>query len=294
MKTLTRKSYSEYIETVVKVCSHKWLIMDNRKFREFRIAKYAGGPAIMPGGKLIKIVPARCKSYSCPVCGKKKVYDLIDRLKGLQLKGYRFFTLTMKSHGNLDDTETNLKRIIDCFNKLNKQLRKDKKFANLQYFRVVEIGKKSGMVHIHGIWNKYIPIARLSKLWLSITKDSYRVDLQRINNKKDVINYLYKYLTKDIANYNDDNPAFWNMDNKNSAAIFYENRKRRYGSSRQFFKNAVKHTSEFLPYYIEKQDTRDIDKTLRYLIETFGLKKEQFDFDLYDYMAFTDYLFDTS
>jgi len=289
-----RSTYNEYIENVVKQCSHKWLIMDNKKFRSYRLELYTTGKATMPPGKMIKIIPARCKSYSCPICGKKKVYDLIDRLKGLPLKNYRFFTLTMKSNGNLDDTEFNLKRIVSAFNKLNKQLRKDQNYKDLKFFRVIEIGKKTGMVHIHGIWNKYIPTVKLSKLWLSITKDSYRVDLRRIDSKKDVINYLYKYLTKNIATGSESEPGFWNMDKKNTAAIFYEQKKRRYASSRNFFKGSVKKTGDFVPFYIEKHEPREVDKVIKQLISEFGLKKEQFDFDLYSYSVFTDYLFNTS
>lgn len=290
-----RPSYNEYIETVVKQCSHKWLIMDNKKFREYRLFKYTGDAnAIMPPGKMIKIIPARCKSYSCPICGKKKVYDLIDRLRGVNYKGFRFFTLTMKSTGNLDNTEHNLKRIIDCFNRLNKQLRKDQNFKDLKFFRVVEIGNKTGMVHIHGIWNKYIPVVKLSNMWKSITKDSYRVDLQRIESKKDVVNYLYKYLTKNAAGTLTETPGFWNMDKKNTAAIFYENKKRRYSASRNFFAGAVKVTSDFIPFYVEKHTPKEIDHVISQLIREFGLKKDQFDFTFYDHCVFTDYLFNTS
>lgn len=288
------KSYNEYIETVVKTCSHKWLIMENRSFREYKAVHEFDKTAKLPGGKLIKIIPARCKSYSCPVCGMKKVHDLLDRIRGARLNGYRFFTLTMKSRGSLDDTERNLNRIVACFNKLNKTLRKKPGFNDLEYFRVVEIGKKTGMVHIHGVWNKYIPIVELSDIWKKITGDSYRADLKRIKSTGDVVNYLYKYLTKDVSKFNDPSPGFWNMDRKNSAAIFYENRKRRYQSSRKFFKGSVKKTGDFVPYYCEKQTPREVDTIVKYLIREYNLKKDNFDFELYDYTCFTDYLFNTS
>jgi len=294
----TRKTYVEYVNTVVKTCSHKWLIMDSRGFRQYRLDKYLELPVKLPPGKLIKVIPARCKSYSCPICGTKKVFDLLDRLKGVNLKKYRFFTLTMKSSGNLDNTELQLEKAVKCFNKLNNKLRKDKRFAGLEYFRVMEIGKETGMVHIHGLWNKFITVKELSAIWQKITGDSYRVNLQKIEsvgNRNDVVNYLKKYLVKNVAAFNNqlDN-TFFNLDKRNTAAIFYENKKRRYQSSRNFFSKAVKIASEFLPYYVEKHEPREVDKVISQLIRDYGLKKENFDFSLYSFECFTDYLFNTS
>lgn len=289
-----RKTYQDYIDTVVKNCGHKWLILEHKSFKDARIIAYNSGKKIeLPNKQIIKIIPARCKSYSCPICGKKKVYDLLDKLKGLNLKKYRFFTLTLKSIGNLDDTERNLNRIVECFNKLNKKLRKENQYKDLKFFRICEIGKNTGMVHIHGIWNKYIPVSKLSKYWYQITKDSYKVDVRRIESKKDVVNYLYKYLTKTVSGNCNNDPAFWNMDKKNTAAIFYENGKRRFASSRGFFKNSVKISDGFIPFYHEKHDPVEIDKIIIYLIREYGLKKEHFNFDLYYYSVFSNYLFDS-
>ena len=77
-------------------------------------------------------------------------------------------------------------------------LRKKKEYKGLEYFRVTEIGY-NGNVHIHGIWNKYVPVQMLSEMWQKITKDSYVVHLERIETKQGVIDYLYKYLTKNVA-----------------------------------------------------------------------------------------------
>src|SRR5574338_540072 len=204
-------SYYEYVSNVVDKCGHKYLILDNKKFRSYRFESSSNPNAKLPDGKLIKITPAKCKSYSCPICGKKKVLDLVAKLKTVDLKNYRFFTLTLKNKYSLDDTEKNLNRISKCFNDLNKKLKKIPEFKNLEYFRVTEIGS-SGMVHIHGIWNKFIDQKRLSEYWQQITKDSRKVKLERIKNKKDAVNYLFKYLTKDVAKKDMLlDPAFFNM-----------------------------------------------------------------------------------
>lgn len=275
------QSYSEYVSNVVALCSHKWLIMENKKFREFKFEKAAIDSTPLPKGKHIKIIPARCKSYSCPICGRKKVFDLVDRLKSLRLTKYRFFTLTLRNKYSLDDTEKNINRINDCFNKLNKKLRKREGFKDFEYFKVVEVSPE-GMVHIHGIWNKYIPIKQLSALWKTVTGDSYRVDVERIKTKNDAIEYLFKYMTKNVARHNQEYQMnFFNMSVHNSAAMFYEQGKRRYTSSRNFFSKAVKVTSDFLPYYYEAEEPKCVENVILSLIRQYGLKKEHFDLRSY-------------
>lgn len=139
------------------------------------------------------------------------------------------------------------------------------------------------MVHMHGIWNIYIPVGVLSTYWTKITGDSYRVDLRRVKQKGDCLNYLYKYLTKDVAKFNGEmEPSFFNMDIKHAAAIFYENGKRRYQASQKFFsKISKKPKSDFIPYYFESEQAPQIERTIGYLKKRYNLKKEHFDLDCY-------------
>jgi len=295
---LNRKytKYSDYVKNVVNNCSHEWLIMDNVHFRAHRIDKFQGVNSELPKGKLIRIIPARCKSYSCKICGKKKVYDLLDRLRHVDLRGYRFFTLTLRNEYSKENTEKNLNRISECFNKLNKKLRKMDPYKKLEYFRVTEVGN-DGMVHIHGLWNIYIPIKTLGKIWFDITGDSFKVKPERVKSKKDAMKYLFKYLTKNIqpAQIDEYDNDFFGLDLVNTAKLFYENGKRRYQASRKFFPKAVKKTTEFLPYYFESEDSPSIEKTIKSLVENFGLKREHFDFSLYDNSdLFLQNLFDSS
>jgi hypothetical protein len=279
---LKYSSYYDYVENVVKKCSLYWMILESRSFRSYKFAKEYDVNAKLLPGKHLKITPARCKSYSCPICGKKKVYDLMDRLRRKNLKGYRFFTLTMKNNYNLDDTENNLNRVSKCFNKLDKRLRKQKQFKGLEYLRVIEIGSR-GMVHIHGIWNKYIPVKTLSEYWGKITGDSYRVDLRRVKCKEDCYAYILKYMTKNVVNHDQFiKPTLVNMDPLNSAALFYENRKRRLQASKKFFNKIPKKESEYLPCFFESQDDDSIDRTLTYIIKEYDLNLDNIDFTFYD------------
>lgn len=279
------ESYYDYVNNVVLKCGHKYVIKDRKDFRDYRIniadKNYLKIPPSLPKGKLIKIIPAKCHSYSCPICGKKKVFDLVDRLKDIDFKKYRFFTLTLKNKYTFDDTERNLKRISTCFNKLNLALRKKKEYKGLEYFRITEIGS-DGMVHLHGIWNKYIPVHLLSTMWEKITKDSFIVHIERIKTKNDVIQYLYKYMTKNIANKDMlIDPSLFNMDIQNTAALFYENGKRRYCSSRKFFSGIPKkQTNEkWLNYYYESETSETVEKVIQSLVKLYKLKKESFDLD---------------
>lgn len=285
-KNVTKKnrkhsSYYEYVSNVVEKCGHKYLILQTKSFREYKVSLNSNPDQKVPSGVHYKITPQKCKSYSCQICGKKKVLDLVDKLKQVDFSKYRFFTLTLKNKKNYDDTEKNLLRVSKCFNKLNNNLRKKPEYKNLEYFRVTEIGH-DGMVHIHGVWNKYIPVKLLSQMWEQVTKDSYIVNIKRIQSKQDVTNYLFKYLTKDVAKADMKiDPAFFNMDLKNSAALFYETGKRRYNSSRNFFPKTKKKSTDWLPYYFESEDVKTVENFIIASIKQFNLTKDNFDFTYY-------------
>lgn len=274
-------SYYEYVTNIVDKCGHKYLVLQSKNFRDFKISYNSNNDLKVPGGVHYKITPAKCKSYSCPICGKKKVLDLMKRLKGIDLKHYRFFTLTLKNKYNFDNTVENLNNVSKYFNELNKRLRKRKEFKGLEYFRVTEIGK-DGMIHIHGIWNKYVPSAFLSEMWHDITKESFITKVERIKNKADAVNYLYKYLSKDVVSKNrNTDPNFFVIDKTNSAGLFYETGKRRYQTSRKFFPVKEEKNSDFVPYYFEQSDTKTVESFIQARVNEFGLTKENFDLTYY-------------
>lgn len=278
--------YSDYIKNVVEKCSHKYVILERNDFKQFAIFKLIDVDEVMPAGILFKIVPAKCKSYTCAICGMKKVFDLVERLKTVDMKGYRFFTLTLRNEYSNENTEKNLKRISDCFNKLNNNLRKLPEFKGLEYFKVIEVGN-DGMVHIHGIWNKFVDTKRLGVMWYSITGDSFKVELSRIRSKNDAVKYLYKYLTKACnTKFALNDSDLFGLDLINTAQLFYENNKRRYSSSRNFFSKVIKITNtgdkDFTRYGFENQKANEIELELKSLIRLYDLKKENFDFPFYN------------
>lgn len=207
------------------------------------------------------IFPIRCKSNLCPICSKIKTNQLIqDLLHNCKIENLRFFTLTLKPTNSVVN---DLKTIEASFNLLQKKLKK--KYPHLEYFRVIEIGSNSSMVHIHGLWNIYIEVRELSNLWESLT-GSYRIDLKRVNDNYSTILYLCKYLFK--SNYN-----------KKSAEFFYKNNKRKYSSSKNFFEKTEK-KSLYEPFILESFSLKNLDDSLRILQDHYFINPNLIDYSI--------------
>ncbi len=287
--------FSDHIEHVCNHCGNSYLILEKKELRCYRHAKNEGIEQPIPEGIGLKVIPASCKSWACKFCGKKKVNDLLKRLKAKDLKGYRFFTLTLKNGYTIDNTEYNFERIGKCFQKLNNKLKRDKRFKDFQFFKIIETGS-GGMVHIHGLWNIYIPVKELSAMWFKITKDSYKVDLRRIGNTKELTDYLFKYLTKNTVDYyGNSDPGLFGLNIHFAPKLFYENNKRRQTCSRKFFNGIPERIKDFIPYGFGDENISGVESALSFFYKVVGLKKNQF--DLKNYFGsdqFIELLFDTS
>jgi len=124
-------------------------------------------------------------------------------------------------------------------------------------------------------------------MWFKITGDSFKVKLERIRNKNDTVKYLYKYLTKSCTTkFSLNDPDLFGLDLINTAQLFYENNKRRYSSSRNFFSKVVKITNtgekDFTRYGFEDQNANEIEIELKSLIRIYDLKKDNFDFPFHN------------
>lgn len=287
--------FEDHIKNVCNHCGNSYLVLEKKELRYYRIAKNEGVELPLPGGVGLKVIPASCKSWACKFCGKKKVNDLLKRMKVKDLKGYRFFTLTLKNGYTLKNTEYNFDRIGKCFHKLNNKLKRGKRFKDFQFFKIIETGS-GGMVHIHGIWNIYIPVIELSAMWTKITGDSYKVHLARIGSTKELTDYLFKYLTKNtVEYYGNSDPGLFSLNIHFAPKLFYENNKRRHTSSRKFFEGIPEMIKDFLPYGFGDEGTGGVEAALSFFYKVVGLKKEQF--DLTNYFGsdqFVDLLFDSS
>lgn len=294
---LINPKFEDHINNVVKLCGTSNLIFEHYEFRDYRIERNEIeniNKDLPPGNKkyclpdqpklkkIIKVIPHSCKSWACSYCGSVKVETLLKRLNKKDLTGYRFFTLTLKSAYDIESTKIDFKIIGSHFRKLIQKLKRLPQYKNLQYIKVCEIGSDSGMVHLHGVWNKYIPVELLSKYWLSITGDSFKVYLKRVYNAKAISKYLYKYLTKNaVDKFPEDPPEFFNLTIPSASKLFYECEKRRFTTSLNFWDRKQKRDSVYKIYGFDPQDSNGIERDLKYFYTTFDLKESQFDLTHY-------------
>ena len=146
------------------------------------------------------IASQRCNSRWCPVCGRIRRDALHDRLVFL-IKKYghedlRFVTITQRDYGG----ET-LWHAGDRFRaSLGKLLKRKfwKTLVKAEYIRYeadYNVAEKRWHYHAHLlVHGRYIPVQKLREQWTSITKDSYLIDVRKIDSEAPF--ELAKYITK--------------------------------------------------------------------------------------------------
>lgn len=189
-------------------------------------------------GQKIISGPLRCNSWSCPTCSPVKKSKLRKRLlngpmalEGVTRYGQKFLTLTFGGleqrepyilHDSFDnpvyragtdkyryDTEKMYEIIIENFNRLITAIRKH--YGKFRYFRVFEthldgvphlhlllVGKniapKSILDSITNLWSKY----GMGFVKLNTIKDKSGREIKHFFDLRHAINYMCKYLTKDM------------------------------------------------------------------------------------------------
>lgn len=134
----------------------------------------------------------------CPVCSKK--WNGLNRKKFAEaiagMARPRFLTLTLTKRRAIRD---NLDRIWDCRRALFRKLRAQG-FKIHAWIGVVELPN-----HIHMVIDSdYIPQRDISKVWKTVTGDSYIVDIRQVKvdrhrAARGAVAYISKYLTKALG-----------------------------------------------------------------------------------------------
>ena len=143
-------------------------------------------------------VPMNCGDRLCPVCNRRRYGVLVNRYEkffsGLSAGACRFVTVTLKHDANTD-LERQHKKLVECVHKL------------------IEYGKKhwgwlGGVVGYQATnkgngWNDhahlivqgggYVPQEELSRVWLSITGDSFIVGIQWVLDPLRALGYILGY-----------------------------------------------------------------------------------------------------
>jgi len=144
-----------------------------------------------------------CKNRWCEPCSQEKrriiQSNVATRLKGRHL---RFLTLTLKA---VEDSLSNqLDRIVLCFRKLRQHKEiKPAMTGGVFFFEVTyNVEKHLWHPHLHILFEgSYIDHAVLKRLWLSVTGDSYIVDIRAIRDSTTAASYIAKYAAKSVDSH---------------------------------------------------------------------------------------------
>jgi Replication protein len=144
-----------------------------------------------------------CKCRHCRPCAKARAGLIAMNLRNrIEMKAekagdrYRFITLTLKhSEQPLHDQ---IRRLQHCFTRLRatKFWRKSQRGGcSMVEVKLSSNGEWHPHLHILGEGD-FLRQETLSKEWLKITGDSFRVDVRKIDSGKDAVHYVSKYVTK--------------------------------------------------------------------------------------------------
>lgn len=139
------------------------------------------------------VFPLRCRRWSCPTCGRRKVRAAMARIgAGMKIGPTRFLTLT--SPGG-ESAEESYARFPERWKRMHQRL--IRRFGKFEYIAVVEPQPKRGAAHIHIVYRgAFIPQQWLSK---AAAESGFGkiADIRRGHRK--LAGYLAKYLTKDLT-----------------------------------------------------------------------------------------------
>ncbi len=142
------------------------------------------------GGRFQRVIPIRCKCWTCPHCRRKNLGMLIHQLD--ENPPERFLTLTCKPKL----LETPLQAYNRCRPMIRKLFEKARRLFGCQEYAIFCELHRSGFPHWHILQRGgYIPQHWLSKTWESLT-GARIVDIRKCFNARESIRYVTKYVTK--------------------------------------------------------------------------------------------------
>lgn len=140
-----QESFDHHLEHVVAGCCKTWLVLKSNTLL----------------GDQYLLIPKRCKSNYCPTCRKENLYRLRKAMFiSMRKDKWRLCTLTFPDHTK--NIEEALHESTLQFKRLTRALRKMQ--PNIKYIRSIEV-HKSGFIHLHCVFNKFIPISFISEEW---------------------------------------------------------------------------------------------------------------------------------
>jgi len=251
------KTYSEHLRDA-KGCGKRWRILilkpNNNQQSTGNLSKF-------------RIVPCRCNSKACIDCSRLYFNKVKNSFKSsLVSNKWRFFTLSSVHHRGSEVED--LRRLEVHFRKLRKKLKR--LYPDFQYIAIRELSPE-GMWHIHGLWNIYIPLKRLSSYWKSIS-GAYRCNLQKVWFPDGAIGYIFKYCFKSTSNHSE-------------KEMLYNADKRKFSCSKYLLSPSNNNN----PYTSESRDTYSASELKEKLIDIIRCSKCWLsDFSHHNYPYFDD------
>lgn len=143
-----------------------------------------------PDTNQVRIVPMRCRKWSCPHCSTIKLQHAQAQARAGHPE--RHIVLTLSKDSPADQAEA-VAYINRCFGRLVAAIRKE--FGAFEYMRVLEL-HKSGRPHLHILSRgTYIPWKWLSRTWQRLS-GAWMTHIHHIDRTSNAVNELTKYLAK--------------------------------------------------------------------------------------------------
>lgn len=180
LKSYARNEREHKKATNIQYCRRRWLVVEDEQ-----------GPSLRP---------YMCHERMCLQCqraySRKMNRKVNARFQAMQHP--KFVTLTLKANDHTCDHEST--RILRSFQRLRRtDFWKTHVKGGLWALEMVPRSDgRTHHVHLHALVDsRFLPVQLLSKKWLEITGDSWKVDVQKPYAKDP--RYICKYVTKGVS-----------------------------------------------------------------------------------------------
>jgi len=152
--------------------------------------------------------PLKCRSWGCEQCRPDRKAQLLARAAAGSAT--RFLTLTVNPSVGSSPAER-LRMLSHAWRTVVKRIRREHGHDSCEFLAVVEETKK-GEPHLHILLRSvYLPQKFLSDAMNELISSPI-VDIRKIRNRREVINYVAKYIAKAPAQF-DGSKRYWTSKN---------------------------------------------------------------------------------
>lgn len=140
----------------------------------------------------------RCKTWSCPYCGRIQKDLLSEKIrKFFAKKNIYHYTFTIRNTGQ--SPEASVKHGKHSFSRFRKLM--NRRYGRFAYVYFVEFTQR-GIVHYHLLSDGDFPKWKVKELWFKSTRNSYMVEKSKFAVKHGIVRqYVLKYVLKQIDQY---------------------------------------------------------------------------------------------